>query len=255
MSTPVIWASQLSKDHVSGFFLKRTRILNAINLSIEKGQCFGLLGLNGSGKTTTLKLLLGLLAPSAGQVKVLDRPPNHPETLKAIGFLPENPYFYSHLTAREFLDFVGTLFALPGKEKKMRVDQLLKLVSLQDNADKPMRLFSKGMLQRLGIAQSLINDPQIIFWDEPMSGLDPVGRRDVRNILLRLKGEGKTIFFNSHLMPDVNELCDRIGILHRGSLVVDCQTREVAQAGNYRDLEAFFLDQVEQAEAKLKLAS
>ncbi len=137
----------------------------------------------------------------------------------------------------------------------MRVDQLLKLVSLQDNADKPMRLFSKGMLQRLGIAQSLINDPQIIFWDEPMSGLDPVGRRDVRNVLLRLKGEGKTIFFNSHLMPDVNELCDRIGILHRGSLVVDCQTREVAQAGNYRDLEAFFLDQVEQAEAKLKLAS
>lgn len=248
MTERVIEATGLVKDHFSNFLRKRTRSLYGINFSVEKGEVFGLLGPNGAGKTTTQKLLLGLLKPTEGTVTVLGHPAGHPKTLARVGFLPENPYFYSHLTADEFLDFFGKLFNVPDQELKQRSQRLLKLVSLSDAGSKPIRKFSKGMLQRLGIAQALINDPDLIFLDEPNSGLDPVGRRDIRQIIQGLKEQGKTVFLNSHLLADVNELCDRIMILHRGRCVAEGAVQAISSSGNYRDLEQYFMEAIETAE-------
>jgi len=248
MTSPVIEASLLTKDHLTPVLRKRFRALDGLTLKIFPRETFGLLGLNGAGKTTTLKLLLGLLRPTKGSVSVLGFPAGDRRALRRIGFLPENPYFYSYLTAQEFLVFVGQLFGLSRKERLDRSRELLKMVSLSAAANTLLVKYSKGMLQRLGIAQSLVNDPSLIFWDEPTSGLDPVGRRDVRTILLRLKDEGKTIFFNSHLLPDVNEVCDRVGVLHKGRLVAEERIASISGGGSYRDLEDFFMDQVMQAE-------
>jgi len=248
MTERVIEATGLIKDHFSNFLRKPSRALHGINFSVDKGEVFGLLGPNGAGKTTTQKLLLGLLRPTEGSVTVLGHPAGHQKTLARIGFLPENPYFYSHLTADEFLDFFGNLFNVPDAALKQRSKQLLELVSLSDSGSKPIRKFSKGMLQRLGIAQALINDPDLIFLDEPNSGLDPVGRRDIRQIIMGLKQQGKTIFLNSHLLADVNELCDRIMILHRGRCVAEGAVKEISSSGNYRDLEQYFMEAVEKAE-------
>jgi ABC-2 type transport system ATP-binding protein len=255
MTAAVIQVQELTKEVVSSFRRKRVRILDQFSLTVNAGETFGLLGLNGAGKTTVVKLMIGLSRPTSGTVTVLGRPAGDRQSLARIGFLPENPYFYSHLTAREFLDFVGSLFGIKHAERTKRVNELLNLLGLAEAENKAMRTFSKGMLQRLGIAQSLINDPDILFWDEPMSGLDPIGRSDVRRILLELKKAGKTIFFNSHLMPDVNELCDRIGIVHRGRLLVDDTITKISKNGNYRDLEDYFLAQVTDAENLAKTAS
>jgi ABC-2 type transport system ATP-binding protein len=241
MTDKVIVTQGLVKDHFSHFLRKQTRALQGVSFSVAKGEAFGLLGPNGAGKTTTQKLLLGLLKPTEGTVSVLGKPAGHPDALKRIGFLPENPYFYSYLTAAEFLDFFGRLFDLNNKERQDRARQLLEMVSLKDAGDKPIRKFSKGMLQRLGIAQALINDPDVVFLDEPNSGLDPIGRRDIRNIIMSLKQQGKTIFLNSHLLPDVNELCDRIMVLHRGRCVAEANVHDIATSGNYRDLEEYFM--------------
>jgi ABC-2 type transport system ATP-binding protein len=219
MTDAAIEASMLTKDLTSGFSRKPVRVLEGVNISVSRGETYGLLGPNGAGKTTTLKLFLGLIRPTSGNVRVLGLEAGNRDILREIGFLPEDPYFYSHLSGREFLDFVAQLFGINAKIRKERARELLKLVSIGEAADVAMRKYSKGMLQRLGIAQSLINDPEVIFWDEPMSGLDPIGRKDVRLILAELKEQGKTIFFNSHLLPDVNEVCDRVGVLHSGRLV------------------------------------
>ncbi|MBK9145633.1 MAG: ABC transporter ATP-binding protein [Candidatus Melainabacteria bacterium] len=243
-SAVVISARGLTKDRVSSFLRKRVRVLSSLDLAVTRGETYGLLGPNGAGKTTTLKILLGLLRPDSGEARVLDAPAGHPAALRKIGFLPENPYFYSHLTAMEFLDFVGQLFEMPAPERKTRAGELLARVGLSESADKQMVRFSKGMLQRLGIAQSLINDPKVLFLDEPMSGLDPIGRKDVRLILQELKEKGKTIFFNSHLLPDVNEICDRVGVMHRGRLVSEDRVADISSRGDYRDLEEYFLQQV-----------
>ena len=176
------------------------------------------MGHNGAGKTTTLKLLIGLLEPTAGQAWILDRPIQEVALKQHVGFLPEAPYFYEYLTAEEFLTFYGQLFGLPRQALPKKIDELLAMVSLTDARRLPLRKFSKGMLQRIGLAQALINDPQVVILDEPMSGLDPIGRRDVRDIILRLKDEGKTIFFSTHILPDVEMICDRIGILVKGRL-------------------------------------
>jgi ABC-2 type transport system ATP-binding protein len=247
MTDAAIEASKLTKDVFSSFLRKRTCVLQGVSLTVSAGETYGLLGPNGAGKTTTLKLLLGLIKPTSGTLKVLGLAPGTPRLLNRIGFLPENPYFYSHLSGHEFLDFVGQLFSMNKSTRLERAAHLLDEVKMTQAADLPMRKYSKGMLQRLGIAQSLMNDPEVIFWDEPMSGLDPIGRRDVRLILHKLKEAGKTIFLNSHLLPDVNEVCDRVGILNYGELIAEETIANISANGNYKDLEQYFLEKVEQS--------
>jgi ABC-2 type transport system ATP-binding protein len=247
MTERVIEVNGLVKDHISHFLRKKFRALDGLDFAITRGEVFGLLGPNGAGKTTTQKLLLGLLKPTEGTVSVLGYPAGHPKALEKIGFLPENPYFYSYLTANEFLDFFGRLFGLNAQQRKERSKELLHLVSLDDAADRHVRKFSKGMLQRLGIAQALINDPDLVFLDEPNTGLDPIGRRDIRRIIKSLKDQGKTILLNSHLLPDVNELCDRIMILHRGRCVALSTVHEISTNGDYKDLEEYFMAKIEAA--------
>lgn len=247
MTDTVIIAEGLVKDHISNFLRRRFRALDGLNLKIRKSETYGLLGPNGAGKTTTLKCLLGLLKPTQGTISVLDHAPGDPGALARIGFLPENPYFYAYLTGYEFLDFFGRLFNLAGKDRKDRIKELLELVSLVEAKDRPVRKYSKGMMQRLGLAQALLNDPDLIFLDEPHTGLDPIGRRDVRNILLSLKEKGKTIFFNSHLLPDVRDVCDRVGVLHRGRLVGEGEVSSIAGAG-YQELERYFMELITSCE-------
>lgn len=251
MTDAAIEASQLSKDVFSSFLRKKKRVLQGINLKVEKSETYGLLGPNGAGKTTTLKILLGLMRPSEGTAMVLGCPAGDAQAKRRLGYLPENPYFYSYLTGREFLEFVGHLFGMSAKTRKERTKELLELVSIDRSADMATRKYSKGMLQRLGIAQSLMNDPEVVFWDEPMSGLDPIGRRDVRQILQKLKERGKTVFFNSHLLPDVNEVCDRVGVLNKGQLVAEEKIATISGSGNYRDLEDYFLTVVGEANKPL----
>lgn len=193
--------------------------LEGATLQVLAGETFGLLGPNGAGKTTLQKILLGLIRPSAGSARVLGASPDDTQTRARIGYLPENPYFYTYLTGREFVEFCGGLFGLSGKLLKDRTSMLLERVGMTHAADLQLRKYSKGMLQRVGVAQALINDPEIVFLDEPMSGLDPVGRRQLRELIQSLKDEGKTLFFNTHILSDVEILCDRVGILHGGKLV------------------------------------
>ena len=249
---PAIETSDLTKELESQFLRKRFRVLDSVNISVSQGETYGLLGLNGAGKTTTLKLLLGLMRPTSGKVNVLGSPAGTKSVLAKIGFLPENPYFYSHLTGRECLDFIASLFGIDAKKRKEKTTELLALVEMTDAADVAMRKYSKGMLQRIGIAQSLVNDPDIVFLDEPMSGLDIIGRRDMRDILKKLKSEGRTIFFNSHLLPDVNEVCDRVGILHKGRLITQATLKDISSSGTYKDLEDYFLESLKTAGAATK---
>jgi ABC-2 type transport system ATP-binding protein len=248
--TPVVQVRDLTKEHVSDILRKRFRSLDKLNLEVQKNETFGLLGLNGAGKTTTLKLLLGLLRPTSGEALVLGHKAGDKRALAKIGYLPEQPYFYSYLTAREFLDFSGELCGMSPGERRERSKELLAMVSMTESADRPVRKYSKGMTQRMGIAQALINDPELVFFDEPMSGLDPIGRRDVRLIMMKLKEQGKTLFFNSHLLPDVNAICDRVAILHRGKLLACEKIDDVASRNDYRDLENYFLHTVQNAEAE-----
>lgn len=244
----VIEARGLTKDRVSSFLKRRRRVLDCLNLKIEKGTTYGLVGPNGAGKTTTLKLLLGLLRPDAGQAFVLGEKAGDKRALAKLGFLPESPYFYSHLTGREFLDFAGNLFGLEKSLLKERIEKLTRQVSLTAALDEQTGKYSKGMMQRLGLAQALINDPEILFLDEPMSGLDPHGRMDVRSILLDLKAQGKTIFFNSHLLADVAKLCDHVGILHQGKLVAQSAIADITTSGEAGALEEFFLAHTKESE-------
>ncbi|MEK6717280.1 MAG: ABC transporter ATP-binding protein [candidate division NC10 bacterium] len=215
---PVIEIEGLCKDFRVGFWRRRTRVLHDLNLTVHRGEIFGYLGPNGAGKTTTLKLLTGLILPTAGSARLLGRDVTLVATKQQIGFLPETPYFYDYLTGREFLDLCGQLFGLPTPVRRDRIARLLALISLEQAADRQLRKYSKGMLQRLGLAQALINDPSLVILDEPMSGLDPLGRKAMRDVILQLKAEGRTVFFSSHILPDVEVLCDRVGILVAGHL-------------------------------------
>jgi len=222
----------LTKDYTVGFFRKRPRrALEGLNLRVDAGEIFGLLGPNGAGKSTTLKLLLRLIFPTSGTARVLGRELDDVSMHARVGYLPENPYFYDHLTAREFLNYVGELFGLPSVGRRRRVCQLLDRLGLADSANVPLRKFSKGMVQRVGIAQALVNDPELIFLDEPMSGLDPVGRREARDLILELKAEGKTVFFSTHILSDAEVLCDRVAILNRGRLQGCGELREILSLG------------------------
>jgi ABC-2 type transport system ATP-binding protein len=222
----------LSKDYTVGLFRKRPRrALDGLNLRVEVGEVFGLLGPNGAGKSTTLKLLLRLIFPTSGTAYLLGRDLGDVSMHARVGYLPENPYFYDHLTTREFLNYVGELFGLASAQRRRRVGQLLERLGLTDSCDVPLRKFSKGMVQRVGIAQALMNDPELIFLDEPMSGLDPLGRREVRDLILELKAEGKTVFFSTHILPDAEVLCDRVAILNRGRLHGCGELREILSLG------------------------
>jgi ABC-2 type transport system ATP-binding protein len=221
ISEVVINIDCLTKDYEVGFFKKKTfRALDDLSLKVYRGEVFGFLGPNGAGKTTTLKLLCRLIYPTKGSATILGRPIQDISTHSRIGYLPENPYFYDYLSGRELLLYTGALFRMSKSTASDRADYLLAVVGLEDDrADRQLRKYSKGMLQRIGIAQALMNDPDIVFMDEPMSGLDPAGRREVRDLLLGLRAQGKTVFFSSHILSDVEALCDRIAILSRGRLV------------------------------------
>jgi ABC-2 type transport system ATP-binding protein len=192
--------------------------LRSLRLTIEQGEVFGFLGPNGAGKTTTLKLLMGLVFPTAGSARILGFAIDDPRVKSQIGFLPEQPYFYDHLTARELLNYYGQLSGVPAKARSARVEQMLARVGLSDSAGVQLRKFSKGMLQRVGLAQAILHDPKLVFLDEPMSGLDPMGRREVRDLIQQLRHEGKTVFFSTHILSDAEALCDRVAVIHQGEL-------------------------------------
>ena len=210
----------LSKDYAVGFWRPRPyRALDGVTLRIEANEVFGFLGPNGAGKTTTLKLLMQLIYPTSGNISILGRPAGDLEVRRRVGFLPEAPYFYDYLTAEELLTYFAGLFGIRNPERRRRVGDLLDRVGIGRERRLPMRKFSKGMLQRVGLAQALINDPEVVFLDEPMSGLDPIGRRDVRAIILSLRDRGCTVFFSSHILADAETLCSRVGILVGGQMV------------------------------------
>jgi ABC-2 type transport system ATP-binding protein len=209
----------LSKDYAVGFWKKQLRpALKPLNLAIKAGETFGFLGPNGAGKTTTLKLLMGIIFPTSGSARILGQDFHDPEIKQKIGFLPEQPYFYDYLSAPELLDYYARLSGVPATMRKQRIGELLGRVGLSDVGNKQLRKFSKGMLQRVGIAQAIIHDPEVVFLDEPMSGLDPAGRREVRELIQGLKDEGKTVFFSTHILSDAEALCDRVGIIYKGEL-------------------------------------
>src|SRR5438445_6861810 len=209
----------LEKTYSVGFWRMRPKYaLRPLNLTVEDGEIFGFLGPNGAGKTTTLKMLMGLVLPTAGTARILGQEWTEPEVKAQIGFLPEQPYFYDYLTAHELLDYYGQLSGVPANDRKRRIDDVLARVGLTDVRGVQLRKFSKGMLQRAGIAQAILHDPKLVFFDEPMSGLDPLGRREVRDLMEQLKHEGKTVFFSTHLLSDAEALCDRVAIINKGEL-------------------------------------
>jgi ABC-2 type transport system ATP-binding protein len=207
------------KTYAAGFWRKKQKVgLKSLHLEIQQGEVFGFLGPNGAGKTTTLKLLMGLIFPTAGSARILGKPWRDPAVRAGVGFLPEQPYFYDHLTPVELLDYYGSLSGLSRADRRARIPKLLERVGLARDGNVQLRKFSKGMLQRVGIAQAVLHEPQVVFLDEPMSGLDPVGRREVRDFIQSLNREGKTVFFSTHILSDAEALCDRVAVLSGGEL-------------------------------------
>jgi len=225
----IIEIENLSKDYETGFLRKKkVRALDGLNLSVESGQIFGFLGGNGAGKTTTIKLLMRLIFPTEGSAKILGQDIADVKMHSRIGYCPENPYFYDYLKASELMNYFGELFGLDSAQRKKKAEELLTRVGLaEENWNKQLRKFSKGMLQRVGLAQALINDPEIVFLDEPMSGLDPLGRREIRELIAELRENGTTVFMSSHILSDIEALCDNVAILRSGKLV---------ETGNLQDL-------------------
>jgi ABC-2 type transport system ATP-binding protein len=233
MSMPVIEIENLTKDFLVGFWKKRpVRALDDLSLQVQKGEVFGFLGPNGAGKSTTLKILMSLLRPTSGKARILGQPADSVSMHQSIGYLPENPYFYDYLTPEELLTYMGRLFGLKPPVLSQKVDELLKMVGLSGARKIQLRKFSKGMVQRIGIAQAIINDPEIVFLDEPMSGLDPLGRMEVRQIITSLKSRNVTVFFSSHILPEVEAICDRVAILNKGKLQQAGTLEEILKSGN-----------------------
>jgi ABC-2 type transport system ATP-binding protein len=241
----VITTEGLTKEFRVGFRMKRVLALDNLNLKVEEGEIFGYIGPNGAGKTTTLKIMMGLIYPTSGNVRIFGRDIKDINIKMDIGFLPEAPYFYDYLTAREFLDFYSQLFGLAKKERERRIEELLDMVDLRLVKDTQLRKFSRGMLQRIGIAQALINDPKLVILDEPMSALDPVGRTKIRDVILHLKDEGKTVFFSSHILSDVEMICDRVGLLVNGKLKEIGKLEELL--GERESLEDLFMEEIKSA--------
>ncbi|PYU00684.1 MAG: ABC transporter [Acidobacteria bacterium] len=219
MSAPAIETENLTKEYPHGFLnLKKRTSLEGLNMQVETGEVFGFIGPNGAGKSTTIKLLMRLIFPTAGSARILGKPISDIEMHRDIGYLPEQPYFYDYLTAAELLDYFARIHDLSAADRKERVQRMLKKVGLETAGKIQLRKYSKGMLQRVGMAQAILHDPKIVILDEPMSGLDPVGRREVRDIILELKHEGKTVMFSTHILSDAEMLCDRVGVIVGGKL-------------------------------------
>ncbi|MCD6521304.1 ABC transporter ATP-binding protein [Candidatus Calescamantes bacterium] len=227
----------------------KVKAVDNLDLQINEGEIFGLLGPNGSGKTTTLKLILGLLYPTRGRISVFNRPPGDNLIKRLIGYLPEEDYLYPYLTAREIMDFYGRIFNLSTRVRKERADYLLQLLGIKGYENRPIGEYSKGMARRIGLAQALINDPQLLILDEPTSGMDPIGAREVKDLLLELKKKGKTILISSHLLADIEDICDRIGILYEGKLIATGEVKKLLSPfkGESNRLEKFFLQVVGKA--------
>src|SRR5688500_15284769 len=226
-----IRTENLTKHYSVGFWRPRPyRALEALTLRVAAGEVFGFLGPNGAGKTTTLKLLMQLIYPTAGHAEILGRPVGDIDVKRRIGYLPENPYFYDHLTAEELLEYFGALFGFKAAERRRRASALLDEVGIGAERRLQLRKFSKGMLQRVGIAQALINDPEVVFFDEPMSGLDPLGRREIRQLILRLRDRGCTVFFSSHVLSDAETLCSQVAIVAAGRLIASGNLSELLAA-------------------------
>jgi len=229
----VIETQKLSKVYTHDFIdvengrlrfnlMRKTVALENLDLQVKQGEIFGLLGPNGAGKSTTIKILMGILFPSSGRAKILGKELGNKAVKAQIGFLPENPFFYDYLKGAEFLDYYGQLYGMPKAVRKKRIGELFDLVGLPAHAPNlPLKGYSKGMLQRIGVAQSLLNDPKIVVLDEPQSGLDPMGRKEIRDIILSLRDQGKTVFFSSHILSDAELICDRVAIVNRGKLVAE----------------------------------
>jgi ABC-2 type transport system ATP-binding protein len=236
---PIVSIKDLTKDYEVGFWKKKkVRALDGLTLDVAPGQIFGFLGGNGAGKTTTIKILMSLLYATSGTATILGRPISDTSMHRKIGYCPENPYFYDYLTANELLDYFGEIFGLSAAERKERTNTLLTSVGLDErDRNKQLRKFSKGMLQRVGLAQALINEPEIVFLDEPMSGLDPVGRREVRELIAGLSAKGTTVFMSTHILSDVEALCTNVAILRRGKLAATGRLDELladqSGAGHY----------------------
>jgi ABC-2 type transport system ATP-binding protein len=233
----VVRVEGVVKDVRPGFGLVKKRILNGVSFSVRRGEVFGFIGPNGAGKTTTLKVLMGLITATEGSATILGHDVSEDEFRQHVGYLPEHPYFYEFLTGRELLSFYAKLSGVPRKKRPARIDELLRWVGLEGAGDQGLRGYSKGMKQRVGIAQALIHDPNVIFLDEPMSGLDPVGRREIRNLILRLRSEGKTVFMNSHILSDVESICDRVAIIAEGEIRYEGSVSEfLGQTENSTDI-------------------
>jgi len=214
----VLELRDVRKTFRPGFIPKKKEVLKGVSFTVAQGEIFGYLGPNGAGKTSTIKCVLGLIFPDAGSISLFGRSPLDPRSKEKLGFLPENPYFYDYLSAREFLDFYAQLFRVPKAERAGRIDRLLRLVDLESAADVHLRKFSRGMLQRVGLAQALINEPEFVILDEPLGGLDPLGRKDIRDIILGLRDAGKTVLFTSHILQDIEMICDHVAIVVGGRI-------------------------------------
>jgi ABC-2 type transport system ATP-binding protein len=214
----VLEVNDIAKTFRTGFFRKRVEAVRSVSFSIRRGEIFGLVGPNGAGKSTTIKMLLGLVRPDSGDIRMFGQRADDVSLRNRLGYLPENPTLYQHLNAVELISFYGGLFGMSKSERRERGSQLLEMVGLSHALDRPVSNFSKGMKQRAGIAQALINDPDLVILDEPQSGLDPVGRREIRDLVLELRRSGKTILFCSHILPDVQDICDRVAVMHRGEI-------------------------------------
>ncbi len=236
-SEQIVTIDHLSKIFKVGFWGRRVTAVDELSLDVQRGEIYGFLGPNGAGKTTTIKMLMGLIYPSSGTACLFGRSVGDQTAKAKVGFLPESPYFYDYLTSREFLRFYGHLFGLLGATLEKRIDELLELVSMTHARDLQLRKFSKGMLQRVGIAQALINDPELVILDEPMSGLDPIGRKEVRDLIVRLKESGKTVMFSSHILHDAELLCDRVAMIMKGKLVACGLVSELIDHGTTQEVE------------------
>ena len=237
--THAVEIENLTKDYEVGFLKKRrVRALDGLSLTVERGEIFGFLGANGAGKTTTIKLLMRLMYPTSGSARILGRDIGDARMRAEIGYLTEHPYFYDYLTARELVEYCAELFGYSRAERRRRASDVLARVRLDEKSwDKQLRKFSKGMLQRVGLAQAIVNDPSVVFLDEPMSGLDPVGRREVRDLIASLRESGTTVFFCSHILADIEVLCDRAAVLRRGRLAHLGRLDELRGAGGARGME------------------
>jgi ABC-2 type transport system ATP-binding protein len=229
--TEIVRVDAVTKDVRPGFGLRRKRVLHDVTFCVREGEIFGFVGPNGAGKTATLKILMGLSRATSGSARVLGHDVSETAFRRHVGFLPENPYFYDYLTGRETVEFYATLCGLPRAQRRVRADELLLQVGLSYAADTRVRTYSKGMQQRLGIAQALVHDPDVVFLDEPMSGLDPIGRKEVRDLILRLRERRKTVFMNTHILQDVELVCDRVAIIAGGRIRYEGAIQDFAEAG------------------------